>query len=192
MFLVVGLGNPGEEYASHRHNVGFMVLDELCGRWRIGPLKQKFGGEQAKGTIHEREVIALRPLRYMNVSGEAVQAAASFFQIEPRDVIVIHDDIDLEFGRLKVKVGGGHGGHNGVRSISEHLGPAFLRVRVGVGHPGHKERVIGHVLGPFTKAEQKELGPMVANAADAVETLIKEGAAFAMNKFNQGPKEDPI
>ncbi len=191
MFLVVGLGNPGEEYASHRHNIGFMVLDQLASRWGAGGMKQKFGGEHAKGRALGHDVVVMKPLQYMNVSGPPVQATAAFFQIEPRNVLVIHDDIDLEFGRLKVKVGGGHGGHNGLRSITEHLGPAFVRIRCGVGHPGEKTRVIGHVLGAFSKAEQRELPDFLIRAMDAVETVIEKGASAAMNKFNQGPKEDP-
>jgi PTH1 family peptidyl-tRNA hydrolase len=191
VFLVVGLGNPGQEYASHRHNIGFLVVDELARRWRIGALKPKFGGEHARGEAFGQSLVVLKPMQFMNVSGPPVQATAAFFQIEPRDVIVIHDDIDLEFGRLKVKVGGGHGGHNGLRSIGEHLGPASIRVRCGVGHPGNKDRVVGHVLGTFNKAEQKELPEIVMRAADAVEKVIEKGVVAAMNQFNQGPSEAP-
>jgi PTH1 family peptidyl-tRNA hydrolase len=126
-------------------------------------------------------------MEFMNLSGPPVQRIAGFYQIEPRNVIAVHDDIDLDFGRLKVKVGGGHGGHNGLRSIHEHLGPAYVRVRCGLGHPGQKERVIGHVLGAFSKAEQRELPDFVARAAEAVESVVRDGAASAMNKFNQGP-----
>ncbi|HZU84458.1 MAG TPA: aminoacyl-tRNA hydrolase [Polyangiaceae bacterium] len=190
MFLIVGLGNPGSEYAGSRHNVGFLVADELAARFRIGPLKAKFGGEIGLGEARGVRVALLKPMEYMNVSGPPVQRAAAFYQVEPKDIVVLHDDIDLEFGRLKVKVGGGHGGHNGLRSLVEHVGPAFIRVRCGVGHPGHKERVVGHVLGGFGKAEQKELPLLVGAAADAVETIIEKGVVAAMNRFNATPAGD--
>lgn len=180
----MGLGNPGREYADNRHNIGFLVADELARRFRVGPLKAKFGGELGLGEAHRERVAILKPMEFMNASGPPVQRTAAFFQIEPKAVIVIHDDIDLDFGRIKVKAGGGHGGHNGLRSITEQIGPAFLRVRAGVGHPGNKDRVVGHVLGAFSKAEQKELPFLVAKAADAVEAVIAEGPTAAMNRFN--------
>src|SRR5579883_2947581 len=173
MFLIVGLGNPGSEYAGSRHNVGFLVADELAARFRIGPLKAKFGGEIGLGEARGVRVALLKPMEYMNVSGPPVQRAAAFYQVEPKDIVVLHDDIDLEFGRLKVKVGGGHGGHNGLRSLVEHVGPAFIRVRCGVGHPG-----------------QKELPLLVGAAADAVETIIEKGVVAAMNRFNATPAGD--
>lgn len=126
-------------------------------------------------------------MEFMNVSGPPVQRAAAFFQVTPAQVIAVHDDIDLEFGRLKVKVGGGHGGHNGIRSLAETIGPAFIRVRCGVGHPGSKERVVGHVLGNFSKAEQKDLPNLVDDASDAVEQIVKEGVVAAMNRWNGLP-----
>jgi PTH1 family peptidyl-tRNA hydrolase len=181
---VVGLGNPGREYQDHRHNIGFMVVGELAGRLGLGPFKAKFGGELAVGEARGQKLALLRPLEFMNHSGQAVQRAAAFYQVDPGHIVVVHDEIDLEFGRLKLKAGGGHGGHNGLRSITEHLGPAFVRVRCGVGHPGHKDRVVGHVLGPFSKAEQKELPFLVGAAADAVEAIIEGGLLAAMNRFN--------
>jgi PTH1 family peptidyl-tRNA hydrolase len=190
VFLVVGLGNPGQEYASHRHNIGFMVVDELASRWRVGALKSKFGGEHGRGDFRGQSVILLKPMEFMNLSGPPVQRIAGFYQIEPRNVIVVHDDLDLEYTRVKINVGGGHGGHNGLRSIHEHLGPAYVRVRCGLGHPGNKERVVGHVLGPFSKAEAKELPEFLQRATDAVECVITDGAAAAMNKFNQGPTKE--
>jgi PTH1 family peptidyl-tRNA hydrolase len=184
LFLVVGLGNPGREYESSRHNIGFMLADALAGRWRLGPWKSKFGGLIDLGESRGERIALLKPMEFMNVSGMAVQRAAAFYQVDARQVIVIHDDIDLELGRIKVKVGGGHGGHNGLRSITEQIGPAFVRVRAGVGHPGDKERVVGHVLGPFSKAEQKELPFLIDKGADAVESIVHEGASEAMNRFN--------
>ncbi len=186
MHLVVGLGNPGPEYARHRHNIGFLVVDELAERWRIGPFKTKLGGEQARGEIDGQTVVMLKPMEYMNLSGPVVQRTADFFQIEPSRIIAIHDELDLEFGRLKIKQGGGHGGHNGLRSLHEQIGPDYLRIRCGVGHPGTQERVVGHLLGPFSSADQKELPTLVAKAADAAEWLVRDGVTKAMNQFNQG------
>lgn len=135
---------------------------------------------EAKG----RRVVVVKPQEYMNLSGQPVERVATFFQIPPQQVIAVHDDIDLEFGRMKVKVGGGHGGHNGLRSLAQHIGPAFIRVRLGVGHPGSKERVVGHVLGNFSRAEQAELSLFLEQGADAVETVLGEGVQAAMNRFN--------
>jgi PTH1 family peptidyl-tRNA hydrolase len=184
LFLVVGLGNPGAEYADNRHNIGFMVVDELAQRWRIGGLKAKFGGEHGRGEAGGQQVVLLKPMQYMNLSGQPVRDTAAFYKIEPKNLIVIHDEIDLEFGRVKVKVGGGHGGHNGLRSIADHIGPTHVRVRCGVGHPGNKDRVVGHVLGPFSKAEQRELPDFVRFAADAVEAVVLKGVPAAMNQYN--------
>jgi len=181
VWLVVGLGNPGREYAASRHNIGFMVADELQRRWSLGAFKAKFGGELSQSS----ESIVLKPMEYMNLSGAAVQRTAAFYKLSAKETIVIHDDIDFEFGKVKVKNGGGHGGHNGLRSITENMGADFIRVRCGVGKPnGGKERVVGHVLGGFSKEEQKELPFLVGEAADAVELVIKAGLTAAMNKVN--------
>jgi PTH1 family peptidyl-tRNA hydrolase len=181
MRLVVGLGNPGREYAASRHNVGFMVVDELARRLAVGSWRAKFGGELAQ----KDELVFFKPLEYMNVSGPPVQRTAAFFKVASNDIVVVHDEIDLEFGKLKVKVGGGHGGHNGVRSVIENNGAEFIRVRCGVGKPsGGKERTVGHVLGGFSKSEQAELPFLVGEAADAVELILSQGATAAMNKVN--------
>lgn len=185
MHLVAGLGNPGREYADNRHNIGFMVADALAGRWRVGAWKSKFGAEIAQTEVAGQRVVLVKPQQYMNCSGEPVQNVAAFFQVPPKDIVIIHDEIDLEFGRLKVKVGGGHGGHNGLRSLLEQIGPAFVRVRSGVGHPGHKERVVGHVLGAFSKSEQKDLPLLIETSADAVEAILRQGVVVAMNRYNQ-------
>ena len=181
MWLVVGLGNPGEEYEHTRHNIGFMVADELARRWKAPGWREKFGGEIAQ----TQDIVVLRPQEYMNVSGQAVQRTQAFYKIEPSHTIVVHDEIDLPFGKLRVKVGGGHGGHNGLRSIIQMSGDAFVRVRCGVGKPdGGKERVTGHVLGGFSKAEQNELPFLIGGAADAVQMVLDKGATAAMNKVN--------
>jgi PTH1 family peptidyl-tRNA hydrolase len=187
--LVVGLGNPGKQYEATRHNIGFMVVDGLATRWRVDAWKGKFGAEIAQTQRGETQVVLAKPQEFMNVSGMATQRVAQFFKIEPKDIIVVHDELDLAFGTLRVKVGGGHGGHNGLRSISEQCGPAFMRVRCGVGKPDDKERTVGHVLGGFNKAEEKELPFLVGNACDAIELILDKGPIPAMNKFNAGPKQ---
>ncbi len=181
MWLVVGLGNPGREYEHTRHNIGFMVADELARRWSASGWRDKFGGEIAQA----KDIVLVKPQEYMNVSGQAVQRIQAFYKIEPKDTVVVHDEIDLPFGKLRVKVGGGHGGHNGLRSIIQMTGDSFLRVRCGMGKPvGGKQRVTGHVLGGFSKAEQTELPFLIGGAADAVQLILDKGATAAMNKVN--------
>ena len=186
MFLIVGLGNPGREYEHTRHNIGFMVVDELARRWKLPGWRDKFGAE----VTQQEGLVVLKPQEYMNVSGQAVQRAQQFYKIEPPSTIVVHDELDLDFGKLRVKVAGGHGGHNGLRSIIANGGDAFIRVRCGVGKPavGGKERVTGHVLGGFSKSEQAELPFLVGGAADAVELIMKKGATAAMNAVNTDKK----
>jgi PTH1 family peptidyl-tRNA hydrolase len=184
MFLVAGLGNPGKEYEATRHNVGFMVADELARRWSAGPWRDKYGAKLVQTSFGPHQVVLVEPQEYMNVSGEAIQRVAAFFKINPKDLLVLHDELDLPFGAVRVKVGGGHGGHNGLRSIQEHLGPAFMRVRCGVGKPDSKERVVGHVLGGFSKEEQKSLSQFIVQAADAAQLTLEQGPTIAMNRYN--------
>jgi peptidyl-tRNA hydrolase, PTH1 family len=182
MWLVVGLGNPGREYADTRHNIGFMVIDELARRWKLSGWRSKFGGEVAQ----EKDIVVLKPQEYMNLSGAAVQRTKAFYKAE--QIVVVHDEIDLPFGKLRVKVGGGHGGHNGLRSIIENIGGEFIRVRCGVGKPQQgKDRVVGHVLGGFSKSEREELPFLVGGAGDAVELIMDKGPTAAMNKVNADP-----
>jgi PTH1 family peptidyl-tRNA hydrolase len=154
MRLFVGLGNPGAKYQGNRHNIGFMVIDEIARRHGFSPWRRRFQGETADGTLDGERVTLLKPLTYMNESGRAVQDAASFFKIEVGDITVFHDEIELPDAKLRVKVGGGIAGHNGLRSISAHVGNDYRRVRLGVGHPGVKELVHGHVLNDFAKSER--------------------------------------
>lgn len=191
-WLVAGLGNPGSEYADHRHNVGFMVMDVLASRWGIqaSAFRSKFGSALAQTDWKGLRVHLQKPMEFMNVSGGPVQRAMAFFRISPKNLLVIHDEIDLPFLRLRVKEGGGHGGHNGLRSISQAIGPDYLRLRVGVGRPNFgspadKEKVTGHVLGGFNRAEAKDLTEYLDHAADAVEAILQHGAAYAMNRFNK-------
>lgn len=157
-----------------------MVADELARRWNAAGWREKFGGEIAQA----KDIVVLKPQEFMNVSGQAVQRTQAFYKVEPNQTIVVHDEIDLPFGKLRVKVGGGHGGHNGLRSIIGNIGDGFIRVRCGVGKPDHKEKVTGHVLGGFSKAEKNELPFMIGGAADAVQMIVDKGATAAMNRVN--------
>ena len=182
--LVVGLGNPGREYARHRHNVGWMVADELAARHR-GSWRGKFSGQVADVRIDGHRVALLKPETYMNESGRAVSAAARFYKLPPESVLVVHDDGDLDVGRLQLRRGGGLAGHNGLRSVAQHLGtPEFLRLRVGVGRPerGDPRPLADYVLSNFEPHEDAE--SIVARAADAVETLDAEGLERTQQKFN--------
>lgn len=178
MLLLVGLGNPGPRYAYNRHNVGFMALELIRKRYGFASARSRFEGEMSEGIVDGEKVLALKPLTFMNESGRAVGAAMRFHRIAPEDVIVLHDDIDLAPGKVRAKRGGGHAGHNGLRSIIEHIGPDFRRVRLGVGHPG-KERVLGHVLNDFTAEEREWAGAMIGAISDTLPLLIAgDDAAF--------------
>jgi PTH1 family peptidyl-tRNA hydrolase len=192
MWLIAGLGNPGPKYAQNRHNIGFMVVDELARRTGAESFRAKFGGELTTCTVAGAKAALLKPMEYMNVSGRAVQRSAAFYQVAPAEIVVVHDEIDLELGRLQVKVGGGHAGHNGVRSIAQDLGtPDFVRVRCGVGRPGGSRAAAGHVLGDFGKAEQTEVQILVQEAADAIEDIVRRGPLLAMNKVNVRKRPEP-
>lgn len=181
MILVVGLGNPGSEYAQNRHNIGFMAADELVRRHSFGPWRTKFQGEIAEGSIDGTKVLVLKPMTYMNLSGQAVAAAARFLKIPVEDVVVIHDELDVVPGRVKVKRGGGAGGHNGLKSIDAHLGANYRRIRLGIGHPGDKDRVSGYVLHDFAKAEIW-VGPLLDAVADALPKMLAGDDAGFMNR----------
>jgi len=179
MKLFVGLGNPGAQYARHRHNVGFMALDRIAEAHGFGPWRKRFQGETAEGTIGGERVVLLKPATYMNDSGRAVGEAARFLKIPLEDIYVFHDEIDLAPGKLKVKTGGGNAGHNGLRSITAHLDNEYHRVRIGVGHPGSKDAVAYYVLRDFAKAEHAWLEPLLDAMADAAPFLAKgDGARF--------------
>ncbi len=175
--LWVGLGNPGSEHARQRHNIGFMALDAIARRHRFSPWRKRFKGEVSEGTVAGRRVWALKPLTYMNASGDAVQQAASFLKIPPGDVTAFHDELDLAPGKVRVKKGGGVAGHNGLRDMRRAFGnPDFWRVRLGIGHPGHKDAVTGHVLGNFAKVDQAWLEKLLDAVADAA-PMLAEGRA---------------
>lgn len=168
MYLVVGLGNPGEKYARNRHNIGFMAADEIVRRHSFSSYRAKFQGEISEGTIDGEKVLVLKPMTFMNESGRAVKEAVTFYKIAPEDIIVLHDELDLAPGKLRVKRGGGHAGHNGLRSLHSHVGDAYARLRLGIGHPGHKDRVSGYVLNDFAKDDQDWLVPLLDAVADNI------------------------
>lgn len=183
MRLVVGLGNPGPSYAGNRHNIGFMAVDDLVRRHSFSGRRERFHGVTWEGTIKDEKVVLLCPLTYMNESGRAVQAAAQFFKLQPNDVIVIHDELDLPLGRLKVKRGGGAGGHNGLRSIDAHLGNDYWRLRLGIDHPGVKELVKHYVLQDFAKAEWPDVKKVVETVGETFPLLIGKDGGWNDNGF---------
>ena len=182
MRLIVGLGNPGARYERNRHNIGFMAVDALVRRHRFGPFRAKFQGEIAEGSLGGERVYALKPQTYMNLSGDSVGAAARFYKIEPGEIVVLHDEIDLAPGKLKVKRGGGAAGHNGLRSIDAAMGQDYWRVRLGVGHPGVKELVQAYVLQNFTAEDMVWLPPLLDALAEAFPLLTTGDAPGFMSK----------
>jgi len=172
MFLVVGLGNPGQAFADNRHNIGFMAVDDIVRRHSFSPWRAKFHGEISEGMVGNHKVLALKPMTYMNESGRAVLSCASFYKIPPADIIVFHDEIDLAPGKLRVKRGGGHAGHNGLRSIHAGIGADYARVRMGVGHPGEKDQVKTYVLKDFAKADDAWLDPMLDGCAEYLNLIL--------------------
>lgn len=191
MALLVGLGNPGPAYAKHRHNVGFMAVDEIVRRHGFAPWRTRFEGYACEGQIGTTKVVALKPLTYMNDSGRSVQAASRFYKLEPEQVIVFYDELDLLPGKVRVKRGGGSGGHNGIRSIDAHLGPDYWRVRIGIGHPGHKDLVSGYVLHDFAKADATWLGPVLDAIAAEVPRLVAGDEGGFMSRVAHAIKPPP-
>jgi len=183
MHLLVGLGNPGREYAGHRHNIGAMAIDAIARRHGFAGYKTKFQGLMADGTIDGERVVLLKPQTYMNRSGDSVAALARFYKIATEDITVLYDELDLAPGKLRVKTGGGTGGHNGLRSIDPQIGSAYQRVRLGIGHPGAKELVTRHVLSDFAKADHDWLDPLLDAVADNAALLARGDTANFMNRI---------
>jgi len=181
MKLIVGLGNPGAKYARNRHNIGFMALDQIAADHGFAPWKGKHQGAISEGRFGSDRAVLLKPETFMNNSGQSVQAAMRFYKLDPADVIVFHDEIDLAPGKVKCKTGGGHAGHNGLRSIHSHIGPEYARVRLGVGHPGHKDAVPGYVLRDFPKADEAWLDDVLRGISDGVAYLAADDPAKFMN-----------
>jgi PTH1 family peptidyl-tRNA hydrolase len=182
MWLFVGLGNPGPAYAGHRHNVGFMAVDQIVRRQNFPPYKKRFNAYISEGTIEGEKVLVVRPQTSMNLSGQAASEAAHFYKVPVDHVIVFYDEIDLEPNKVRVKTGGGSAGHNGIRSMDAHIGNGFKRVRIGVGHPGHKELVHGYVLHDFAKSDLEWLEPLLDVIADSVGELVLGRDADFMTK----------
>jgi PTH1 family peptidyl-tRNA hydrolase len=192
MKLFVGLGNPGASYARHRHNVGFMAVDAIAEAHGFAPWRAKFQGQVAEGRLGPERVLLLKPGTYMNLSGDSVRAAMQFFKLEPTDVIVLHDELDLAPGRVRVKTGGGTAGHNGLRSLGAHIGPDFVRVRLGIGHPGDKRLVTNHVLGDFAKADADWLDDLLRGIADGAPALAAgDTQAFLAAVARRLPPPEP-
>lgn len=183
MHLLVGLGNPGDKYRNNRHNIGFMAIDAIAARHGFPPFRQKFSGLVSEGAIEGEKVLLLKPQTFMNRSGDSVVAAASFYKLPAGDVTVIHDELDLISGKVRIKTGGGNGGHNGLRSIDPQLGTGYRRVRLGIGHPGGKDRVTHHVLGDFSKADADWLDPLLAALGESAGMLVRGDENGVMNKL---------
>lgn len=187
MLLLAGLGNPGRDYAGHRHNVGFMAVDAIASRHGFGPWKKQFKAEVSEGFLDTAKgrvkTLLVKPQTYMNLSGEAVQAAAHFYKIGLEDIAVFYDELDLAAGKIRVKTGGGAAGHNGIRSIAANLGEGFRRIRIGIAHPGDRARVTGHVLGNFSKDDQTWLVPTLDAIAGAAPLLATGDDNGFMNKI---------
>jgi PTH1 family peptidyl-tRNA hydrolase len=181
MKLFVGLGNPGAQYQNTRHNVGWMAVDAIAAAHGFGPERSKFQGRLCEGTLAGETVMILKPQTYMNLSGQSVGEAARFLKIAPADVVAFHDELDLAPGRLRVKQGGGHAGHNGLRSMHQHIGPDYGRVRIGIGHPGDKNRVADYVLHPFHKSDRDWLDPLLEGVAEGAPKLAAGDAAGFQN-----------
>lgn len=181
MQIWTGLGNPGPQYAMHRHNVGFMAVDVIADMHGFGPVQRKFSGWVQEGRIGGVKLLLLKPATWMNESGRAVAEALRFYKLGPEALTVFHDELDLAPFKVRVRTGGGLAGHNGLRSIDKHLGPEFRRVRIGIGHPGHKDRVTGHVLGNYAKAEMDDLTDMLAALGAEAEWLAKGDDVRFMN-----------
>jgi PTH1 family peptidyl-tRNA hydrolase len=188
MKLFVGLGNPGSDYARHRHNVGFVAVERIAEHHGLGPWKKRFHGLACDGVIAGRKVALLKPQTYMNDSGRSVGEAMRYLKIAPEDVIVFHDELDLAPSKIKVKRGGGNAGHNGLRSISAHIGNEYERVRIGIGHPGSKELVHGYVLHDFAKADAAWLRPLLDAIAEASGRLAAGDAARFLTDVSRGQR----
>ncbi len=189
MLLFAGLGNPGAQYQNNRHNVGFMAADAIARRHSFSPWTKKFKGLIAEGNIAGEKIILIKPQTFMNLSGQSVGEAMRFYKLAPSALTVLYDELDLVAGKVRVKVGGGAGGHNGIRSLDQHVGKDYRRVRIGIGHPGVKEMVHGHVLGDFAKADKDWLEPLLDTIADSAGLLAKGDDSGFMNKVTVGLRD---
>lgn len=183
MLIIAGLGNPGPKYAANRHNIGFMAVDAIHRKNPFSPWSRKFKGEIAEGELAGEKVLLIKPQTFMNLSGEAVGEAMRFYKLAAKDVVAIYDELDLAPGKARIKTGGGHGGHNGVKSLDAHCGKDYRRLRLGIGHPGVKEMVHNHVLGDFAKADHGWLDPLLDELALNADMLVRGEDSQLMNKL---------
>lgn len=183
MLIIAGLGNPGSKYAGNRHNVGFMAVDAIQRRAGFSPWSKKFKAEISEGEIDGEKVLLIKPQTFMNLSGESVGEAMRFYKLTPSNIVAIYDELDLAPGRTRLKTGGGHGGHNGIKSLDAHCGKEYRRLRIGIGHPGSKEQVHNHVLGDFAKSDKVWLEPLMDAIADNAGMLVKGEDSQLMNKL---------
>ncbi len=190
MWLIVGLGNPGNTYARNRHNIGFMAVDVIRDlHSSFGSVKNKFTSELVDGTIAGEKIVLMKPLTFMNLSGQSVGEAARFYKIPPENIVVIHDDLDLGLFKTRIKKGGGHGGHNGLKSIDAHLAnKEYWRIRIGISHPGDKAAVTNHVLGNFAKAEEDNIANLLACLSDNIDLMISGKPDTLMTRMNEAVK----
>jgi PTH1 family peptidyl-tRNA hydrolase len=187
MFVLVGLGNPGEKYALNRHNIGFMAVDSFAAAYHFSPFKMKFSAAISEGTIGNYKVLLCKPLTYMNLSGQSIGDLIRFYKIPPAHVYVVHDDLDLEPGQIKMKIGGGNGGHNGLKSLDQHIGKEYWRVRLGIGHPGHslyKDGVADYVLSNFSKQDEGWLISILRAITEEGETLFAGDPGVWLTKIS--------
>jgi PTH1 family peptidyl-tRNA hydrolase len=184
MFLIVGLGNPGAKYAGNRHNAGFMAAEAIAREYRLPAWRKRFRGEVTEGPIAGEKVMLLKPMTFMNESGMSAGEAMRFFNIEGDKVYVIYDELDLAPGKVRIKAGGGAAGHNGIRSLIQHVGPYFMRVRLGIGHPGDKFMVMPHVLSDFRKEDNEWFEPMIEGVAEALPHLLRNEFGTFQNKVH--------
>lgn len=193
MLLLAGLGNPGGKYAGNRHNIGFMAVDAIHRRHSFSPWSKKFKAEIAEGEIAGEKVLLIKPQTFMNLSGESIGEAMRFYKLQPGDITVLYDELDLPPGKVRVKIAGGHGGHNGIKSMDAHCGKDYRRVRLGIGHPGSKEQVHNHVLGDFAKSDRIWLDPLLDAIADHADMLLKGEDSQFLNKLTlaTGGKPEP-
>jgi len=182
MHLLVGLGNPGPEYVLNRHNIGFMAVDCIHYDYGFSPWRSKFQGQLSEKNLGGDKVLLFKPFTFMNNSGQAIEAAVQFYKIPLTDIIVFHDELDLAAGKIRIKHGGGHAGHNGLRSINSHIGDGYTRVRLGIGHPGDKNKVVGHVLKNFSKSELPWVERMMAGISDHIQLLLSGDDERFMSK----------
>lgn len=182
MRLIVGLGNPGPKYEKNRHNVGFLAVDEIVRRHSFAAWRARFQGHVSEGTLSGEKILILKPATFMNESGRSIGEAMRFFKLEASDVIVLYDELDLAPTKIRVKQGGGNGGHNGLRSMDAHIGKDYWRVRMGIGHPGDKSRVIGHVLSDFSKSEWPDFERLIEAVSDRIDLMVSGKASDFMSK----------